>query len=972
MVGILLSAVMMTALLGEKVPLGAEEIRTVTVAVSADSQHAGYEAWRTMDGKTSTIWHTEFGGSGGSSNPEPPHQIQVNLKKAYPLKGFVLTPRQDIVNGNFSRFMVYISNDPKNLGSPVLEVMPEKPQAVAKHLFDAPVSGQYFTLRTFDEVQKRPWSSLAELELLSDGVRFVSGPQPPVPDEILNIAEDEELLQQYAALCDNMKQRQRREQYADQVFLKDAMILPADRDPADIVYRRTAALWNDMKPQTTHDFSETLEQLREKVQTVDPADVTARYSLYEKLCHLRRQIAFVNPLLDFSGILFVKRHRATFNHMCDQYYGINSVPGGGVYLLSQPFGGKPEVRDVLENAVVQNGRLKGTKLENGTFVTPALSYDAQKLAFAFVECQGDKKQRFHTDVTRGHWDEKDCYHIFTVNMDGTGLTQLTDGTWNDFDPCWLPNNRMAFITERRGGYLRCGRECPNYTLFDMDPDGGRMRCLSYHETNEWDPTVTHDGKILYTRWDYVDRHGCTAHHPWITTLDGRDSRTVHGNFALRSQRSDMEVSCKAIPGSPKYISTAAPHHGQAYGSLVMIDPRVEDDNVMAPVKRITPDVDFPESQGGSQTYGTPWPLSEKYYLAVADLGIRPDQGAQGSPYSRGNYGVYLIDAFGNKELLYRDPEIASLAPIPVKPREVPPVAPQYAEMEMEHQPYVVPKRGDDAPAAVISIVNVNDSWVPLPKDAKIKELRVLQIIPMSVPSGKPPHEVGLREPTSMDSVVLPRYVLGTVPVEADGSVHMTVPAQKEILFQLIDENGLAVQSMRSATYLQPNETLVCEGCHEQRHRAPLRPDNVPLAMRRAPSKPVPDAEGSNPFSYPRLVQPVLDRHCVSCHSPDGEAAPNLAREPIKNHWYASYVSLVKDYGFYSYGNPVVTKPEAFGAKTAKLYHLLKNGHYDVKLSEEELHRLTLWLDCCSIFYGVYEKEGGLAQLQGDVVLPTLE
>ena len=111
-----------------------------------------------------------------------------------------------------------------------------------------------------------------------------------------------------------------------------------------------------------------------------------------------------------------------------------------------------------------------------------------------------------------------------MNIDGSGLEQLTDGTWNDFDPCWLPNGRIAFVSERRGGYLRCGRVCPTYTLFDMGADGGNIRCLSYHETNEWHPSVTHDGRIIYTRWDYVDRHGCTAHMPWITTLDGRKSR----------------------------------------------------------------------------------------------------------------------------------------------------------------------------------------------------------------------------------------------------------------------------------------------------------------------------------------------------------------------------------------------------------------------------------------------------------------
>ncbi|MHC4517561.1 MAG: HzsA-related protein, partial [Planctomycetota bacterium] len=244
-----------------------------------------------------------------------------------------------------------------------------------------------------------------------------------------------------------------------------------------------------------------------------------------------------------------------------------------------------------------------------------------------------------------------------------------------------------------------------------------------------------------------------------------------------------------------------------------------------------------------------------------------------------------------------------------------------------------------------------------------------------VPSGAPPHETSLREPTAGDSVVLPRYVLGTVPVEPDGSAHFTVPARKELFFQALDEKGLAVQSMRSATYLQPDEKLVCQGCHEPRHRAPQATTKVPMAMQRKPSQLKPDVDGTNPFSYPRLVQPVLDKHCAGCHAENPDTAPRLDREVIvkgRQKWYASYHSLAPEYGFWSYGERHRTIPGKFGARAAKLYHLLKEGHYDVSLSEEEMHRITVWLDSCSIFYGVYEAEGGIAQLEGQVVYPTLE
>jgi hypothetical protein len=664
-------------------------------------------------------------------------------------------------------------------------------------------------------------------------------------------------------------------------------------------------------------------------------------------------------------MLFITRHRATFDHMCDQYYGINVLPGGSILVLSDPFGNQPRIRDVLADAVVQRGRLKGRRLEGGSVLSPDLSYDGKTIVFAYVECTGDREHRYHTDSNRGHWHPQRCYHLFKVNADGSGLEQLTDGTWNDFDPCWLPNGRIAFISERRGGYLRCGRVCPTYTLHDMNADGSDIRCLSPHETNEWQPSVTHDGRIVYTRWDYVDRHGCTAHLPWITTPDGRDARAMHGNFAPRELRADMELDIRAIPGSHLFVATGAPHHGQSFGSLLTFDPHIEDDDAMAPVKRLTPEVDFPETQNGAQIYGTPWPLSEKYYLCAYDPAMKPRMGLYPDKHRRGDYGIYLVDVFGNKELIYHNPIIASQNPMPLRTRPKPPVVPDASVRVAKGRPA----------KATLALISVYDTLRPWPEEMKIASLRVYQIIPMSVPSGAPPHETSLREPTARDSVVLPRYVLGTVPVEADGSAHFTVPARRELFFQALDEKGLAVQSMRSATYLQPGEKLVCQGCHEPRHRAPQPMTSVPMAMRREPSKLKPDVDGTNPFSYPRLVQPVLDKHCAGCHAENPDTAPRLDREVIvkgRQKWYASYHSLAPEYGFWKYGERHRTIPGKFGARASKLYDLLREGHYDVKLSEEEMHRITVWLDSCSIFYGVYEAEGGLAQLEGKVVYPTLE
>lgn len=811
---------------------------------------------------------------------------------------------------------------------------------------------------------------------------------------------------QFASLQHDLQARATIAARAAETYRTEALILDADRDPLDVVLRRTAALLADLKPRAAgmpapgrqsrqegtpaRDFSareKDLLALRAEADKVGVQEAGARRALFDRALLLRREIAFANPLLDFGGILFIKRHRAIYEHMCDQFYGIAARPGGGLYVLSDPFGPAPAVRDVLAQSVVEDGRLKGRRLvggngaaarmsydgerrlnadptEGGAFLSPALSYDAKQILFAYCECAGEPVQEIHTDASRGHWAEGRAYHLFRVNVDGSDLRQITDGTWNEFDPCWLPNGRVAFISERRGGYLRCGRACPLYNLYDMNPDGTGINLLSFHDSNEWNPSVTHDGRIVWTRWDYVDRHGCIAHMPWITRLDGTDPRALHGNFAPRKLRPDMELNVRAIPASQKFVATAAPHHGQAFGSLVVIDPRVPDDDGMGPVRRYTPEVGFPESQVGHQVYGTPWPLGEDYVLCVYDDAMH---GATKRRHGNGDYGIYLVDAFGNKELVYRDPEIGCLSPIPLRPTKKPPVtrAPTVAADEPPVKP------GDEG-EGTMAVINVYNTLKPWPADMHVKSIRILQVLPCSVPSGgMRPHETGKRVAEAGDSVVPARWVLGTVPVESDGSAYFKVPAYRELFFQLLDERGRAVQSMRSGTAVRHGEKLVCAGCHEPKHTVAAAPDVIPLALRREPSVPTPDVEGSNPFSYPRLVQPVLDRHCVACHEKEKGKTFGLASAPVQNKFFASYNNLMK-YSFTAYGDACRTIPGRFGAHASPLIALLDKGHYDVKLAPEELHRLALWQDCMSLFYGVFEKEAGEAQLRGEVAQPSLQ
>ncbi|MHC4111957.1 MAG: HzsA-related protein [Planctomycetota bacterium] len=762
--------------------------------------------------------------------------------------------------------------------------------------------------------------------------------------------------------------RKRWQKIADQTFLSESLILASDSNPTDVVLRRTEALLTHLKSMpSTSDLSaeeNQLTQLKKDDTRILLEDSEARYRLFEQVLRLRRKITLSNPLLDFDRILFIKRHflseTATWgsemrgNHMCDQYFGFHAIPGGGLFVLENSFGEKPVIRNILADSVCRNGRFKDKKLQPGGFLSPDLSYDGSTILFAYTEAE----------PTRYKWTEKSTFHIFKVNVDGSDLVQLTDGPVNDFDPCWLPNGRIVFISERRGGYGRCHpRPVPLYTLHSMNADGSNIIRLSHHEGNEWHPSIDRNGMVIYTRWDYVDRGNIQAHHPWITTPEGYDARAIQGNYGKsKGARPTMEMDLRAIPGSHKYITTAAAHHSQAYGSLVLIDPRIQDDDAMAPIRRFTPEVPFTEAEirySDGQVYATAWPLSEYFYLCVYDGDGSARRG------TKNNYGIYLVDAFGNKELIYRDPAISCLSPIPLRPRQKPPVLAGVS---------AIPKQplSEHPQTAPVGVINVYNSRQPFPETTTIKALRIIQILPKTTPLINEPR-IGYGNEKGA------RAVLGTVPVEPDGSAYFNLPTGKSVYFQVLDERGLAVQSMRSDTYVHPGQRLLCRGCHEPRRSAPVVPKMFPLAFRRPPSKIQPDVEGSNPFSFPRLVQPVLEHNCVPCHEKEPKA-PDLRKGNWKknpDYRYTSYDNL-REYAFffgsvrneYDPWTTPRTIPGQFGARASKLYEILRHGHHDVKLSKEDLHRITLWLDCNSDFFGSYENTE--SQAKADIVQPTLD
>lgn len=750
---------------------------------------------------------------------------------------------------------------------------------------------------------------------------------------------------------------------------RQAAVYKEDRFVCDITVRRTAALLKDIQalPNAAdlNGFEKELADLKKRSEE----STSDRHDLYLDICRLRRKIALSNPLLDFDQMVFVAKSGALEGVLQCWNYGYSVDSGGGLFKVSGIKTGKPHIQNILENSVVQEGRLKGKKLTTqGAFNLPALDYDGKTIVFSYVERTGVKLP-WPREIFEA-FTEKTCFHLFEVNVDGSGLIQLTDGRRNDYHPCFLPNGRIVFVSDRRNVMDRCqGGEAfksvsqPCGTMHSMKPDGSDLIGISYHETTELQPSVDNNGMLVYTRWDYVDRDFSAAHHFWTCYPDGRNPRAPHGNYPYphhtfdgrwkdgRADRPWAEYGIKNIPGSRRYIAVAGKHHiAGPSGTLVLLDTGVEDNNKMSQVTLFhnyalmdeAEDYhgDMDEGLPESPLYTDPWPLSEEYVIA-----------AQGNK-------VFLLDKFGNQELLFSASNSACggidsiRSPIPLKARRRPPALPT---MTNQGERYGAP----DHQRATIAVVNVYESDFEWPPNTKISAIRVLQLFPYPWHSpweDKP--KVGPGEGANA------RAVLGVVPVEDDGSAYFEAPVEKAIYFQALDQNGMAVQSMRSATYVHPGEQLTCLGCHEKKGQAPA-PNKMPMAFKRPPSKLIPNLEdGSCPLTYARLIEPLLANKCNQCHEKNNQPKPDLKKYQFFYHGSGRYNGVQPEHGGYR------TIAGRFGAIATGLADIMLKKHHREALTMAEINRITLWADANANELGAYRDEDG--QRAGEVVWPLID
>jgi hypothetical protein len=679
-----------------------------------------------------------------------------------------------------------------------------------------------------------------------------------------------------------------------------------------------------------------LGRLASKVGLVEGNDGAAR-ELYLAVRRVKRRIMLKNPVVDFSKVVFIDNpypQGSEWKHQARHRDGMMAVPGGRLLVL---------------DGLHPGGTIRKLAPEKpGSFWRPDLSFDGKKVVFCF----------------KGH-DEK-SFHLYEVGINGSNMRQLTSGDYDDLDPIYLPDGHIMFSTTRANTYIRCMPYTYCYVLARCDSDGGNIYLVSRNNECDWLPSLLNDGRIVYSRWEYHDKALWRIQSLWAVNQDGTNTVAFWGN---QSVWPDHLAEPRSIPGSSRVMFTGLAHHNWFDGSIGILDQRVGF-NFPDGLTKVTCDVAWPEcpeppldvnesqqyhSSGAYAAYKSPYPLSEEDFLVSA----RRDK----------KFSLYLMDVYGNRELIYSGAHNIWYA-MPGKARQKPPVQPDRVAW---------PGTGKDRKQAEMGVLFSTDVYQGVPDlpRGKAKYLRVIQMDART-------YSTWTRDGRFSGPVVSivqddgVKRILGTVPIESDGSVSFKVPAGVTLHFQLLDEQYRCLQTMRSFSGVMPGETRGCLGCHEM-HSVSVA-NKRSIALRREPVELTPPPWGAEEsIGYERFVQPILDEYCGKCHQGEGKGRKKLdltLRDGYKV-FKEPYVTLVGGAQFNRVGAPesvgiagalmaenygqsdpasyMTLRPMQHLSYTSKLVDIASSGkHNDVKVDSASLRRLIAWVDTNCPFRGEQE------------------
>lgn len=531
--------------------------------------------------------------------------------------------------------------------------------------------------------------------------------------------------------------------------------------------------------------------------------------------------------------------------------------------------------------------------KQGTVRDPVVHYDAQKILFSYRK------------------GGEDQFHLWQINVDGTGLKQLTFGKYDDIEPVYLPDDRIMFCSTRGKRWVNCWLT-QVATLHRCNGDGSDIHEISANIEHDNTPWVMPDGKIIYTRWEYIDRSQVHYHHLWIANPDGTNQTVYFGNLHPGS----VFIDAKPIPGTEEVLIIDSPGHGRKehMGRVATVTDKFGPDNLSAR-KHI---------HNGSN-FRDPYPLSAEHYIAAVGDEIQ------------------LMNSQGQTAIIHKIPtDLSREGYLLHEPRPI---------MKRKRE-RIIPDRIDpQQETGKLILTNVyNGRNMKGVKPGSIKKLLIMETLP------KPINYTGGMAPLTYGGTFTLERILGTVPVEKDGSAFMELPANRPVFFIALDEKDNAVKRMQSFTSVAPGEMSSCFGCHEERTNAPQRVTAMsPLAARKPAKKPKPIEGIPQLFDFPRDIQPILDKHCVKCHNPEKYTANiNLSGDhgPMFSH---SYMTLTMHKQFVDGRNDPKSNfpPYSLGAYPSPLMKKVLGGHNGVKLSDHEIKTIRFWIESAAAYPGTY-------------------
>jgi len=659
--------------------------------------------------------------------------------------------------------------------------------------------------------------------------------------------------------------------------------------------------------------------------------------------------------MGFRQLLFVKRFTYTSSHFYSDFIDGCDRFGSNISILDLKTG---EVKDLFKG-----------KMTEGIFGRVDLSYDAKKIAFGWKASE---------------WEG---FRIYEANIDGSGVKQLTfppedeelrikkydqssylrfakiyHHQTDDMHPCYLPDGGIAFVSSRceYGTLCNSDDQLATTVLYRIDGDGSNLEKMTNSAVSEFTPTMLDDGRILYTRWEYVDKGQIGVKCLWSMNPDGTASREVYGNNV---RMPPTFIQGRPIPGSSNlYVVIGSPHWPQSgTGTVILVDTS-KPIRTLEPMEYVTPYVKVMQEPGYNQydfenkkwtrsgrgpLYRDPYPLSDQLFIVshnpYKDKDVRDPTA----------YGLYLLDRKANHRQIFRDPEISTWCAQPLRPRKRPPISVMPRDEELAKKKL-----------AVCSVLDIYHGMEDVER-GEVKWIRIMEQLPRPWAARRRwSPACGHTQPAGGGGPLSVKLLRGVVPVEEDGSAHFYVPADRNIYFQALNEDFLELQRERTYVNYRPGETRACIGCHETPDDTPPRFSSARIAMTKPPVMPLPqpgDDQAARPLHYSVDVQPILDRYCVKCHGADNPAAD--LRLTGEDTWLSntSFGQLVhKGYvpGFKEgsdFGGTDYYPAKTIGSYVSPLMRQIQKGcpGQTERMTQAEFVRIATWVDTNGVYHGSY-------------------